>query len=860
MFENSLVKHVIMVQKRVRSFLARQKVNNHRKISSIKIFEQDFSQEGENFYTLMFKKLSTGIVTLYCWNLSTMERYPPLTLGADQKRASNYEFLWRKVYLCIEANTLYNKDFWGNPNDPISQLNIKESEKASKFMLSFVKNKKFFRRFKAKTDFKLIGKKSYIYKNESFILLGLLKESTSCFKISLFSKRANDVVQTNYFYNYQMIKSNYEFAQERFDSVVVQPLRVGNILRMTFDTKMIDDSLLNGVKLDTKVLLLKLYEIYRERKLVSTFKYYVDISTVFIFEVFWLFHLGTLMFKISISGEEGMVCPKQLEIPLHVTQSNTLSVELSDNNNTVDRTVLGESNEAKIIFQIIKLNFDDLCIDQESLTNDAIQRLCEFIIMEKLKYKECFYLQYFEPEESANAMFPKKILKKTIFMDTEVSKISTDEMSTSRLLVAPIKFPPPYKPSTRSRIMDVNEFNNGDDFVFEFNEDFPVEIHSDKRSILKYFNIKKSIHSPRLEMIPSTGSGYDEKGLIKVTYQKEPSIIVENIDAIEIHKSSISSEQGIINKLDTSLSENVGRLSARRQISKKKLGSISVSKPSIERNNSHSKSFNSSKGRKLTVTLPLPDDGGEEFQEDDPILSELENSDIQLQGFHDNFVFQDKRISEDEDELNLSNDNYEGQDLQIQSGSKENENISGVIGALERTVATNSRLNKTLGVRNEDENAKPSQKRSRSFIVRHKPNPHNISLAVEESRGQVSRPKVFRGSLARLNTKLKNVSISNSFMKNLPSKRSIKNNVSFVDNSSNKMIKILRKPDSLKRSISSKNNSVNSKKSKTNNFVFGAQLNSNMDSKGNIFPQGRHLKKRNSNRKSILSIFSRNAL
>ena len=107
-------------------------------MESIKVFNLEFNQRGLTFYASIFKRLLNGKLTLYCWNLSTMERLKPLILKVRRPKVTlNYEKLWNRVYLGLEDQRLYSKDFWMTPKDPDYYPDEYEIQKATLFMHNF---------------------------------------------------------------------------------------------------------------------------------------------------------------------------------------------------------------------------------------------------------------------------------------------------------------------------------------------------------------------------------------------------------------------------------------------------------------------------------------------------------------------------------------------------------------------------------------------------------------------------------------------------------------------------------------------------------------------------------------------------
>ena len=114
------------------------------KLESINVYKVEFTQMGITFLALIFKRLLNSRLTLYCWNLATLEPFTPLILDVEGlKPNTNYELIWNRVYLSLEDNCLYYKDFVGVPQDPPYTHNEREMLKATKFMHNFIKNKKY---------------------------------------------------------------------------------------------------------------------------------------------------------------------------------------------------------------------------------------------------------------------------------------------------------------------------------------------------------------------------------------------------------------------------------------------------------------------------------------------------------------------------------------------------------------------------------------------------------------------------------------------------------------------------------------------------------------------------------------------
>ena len=416
-YEKVLILNVIKAQLLIRKFLAKKKVEKLIQLSSIKVFELEFTQDGENFYVLIFKKLSSKRLTLYCWNLSSMERYTPLVINLKNKKQykslTNYKKVWQRVYLSIEDQKLFYKDYWINTKDPSLPADDFESKKAAKFMFNYCNNKKFRQKFKHQEKFHLVGKKTYIYKNSAFILLAHIKETTNCLKISLFSKRTHDIIQSMICYNQNEDKSFLDFAKLKFMNTIVRPQKFLHFSRMTFHASE-EFELRDTIPERTFLMLRKSIRIFKETKKLLEFDYFIDHQNQFIFEVSWLNSINVILFKIFIPTEDKMYRNDHLVLPetsFSRGGNGGISLEISDETvNQLDRTeVIPTLSKNRLTFQILRIDLNELYIDAKDVNKDSLSKFCDLILREKLVYDDYFYLKYFEIDEILQAMFPPKV-------------------------------------------------------------------------------------------------------------------------------------------------------------------------------------------------------------------------------------------------------------------------------------------------------------------------------------------------------------------------------------------------------------------------------------------------------------------
>lgn len=101
----------------------------------------------------------------------------------------------------------------------------------------------------------------------------------------------------------------------------------------------------------------------------------------------------------------------------------------SEEINEIERTILiEEENKKKLVFQVLRVDLKELYLDSQEISKEALTKFTEFIISEKLYYKDYFFFTYFEVEEVLEAMYPPQIMHKWLLRKQKTELVVPDDL------------------------------------------------------------------------------------------------------------------------------------------------------------------------------------------------------------------------------------------------------------------------------------------------------------------------------------------------------------------------------------------------------------------------------------------------
>ncbi len=245
------------------------------------------------------KRLQTREATFYCWNMTTKELYIPLIVDSKFYNVKKPNSFHEKLFISIDENRLYFRDFWDKHGIDRRDYIKDESEqaRAEGMMLHATKDKKYRNRFfRDHGDLRLIGKKSLKLNGNCYIQLTFIKFTTGTIKFSLFSKRTNDFIFSKYFYEEsKTVQEHIDYARHKIQDCEIKCETAFGIesVMMIFhktDQNYTPDQLNKITNFQRK---------FKSRKLLVDFEYYSGQSK-FNIQVYWLKCRRVLLFKIYL--------------------------------------------------------------------------------------------------------------------------------------------------------------------------------------------------------------------------------------------------------------------------------------------------------------------------------------------------------------------------------------------------------------------------------------------------------------------------------------------------------------------------------------------------------------------------------
>lgn len=450
-YEDYINTSALLIQKFVRGYLARIKFWGAKKTESIKVFEMEFNQQGETFFVIFMLRFLNRKITIYCWNLSAMERYTTVSISCKKLRKNrDYKKIWQRMYFSIEENLIFFEDFWKDAKDKNLSPDDRESLKASKFMHLYCKGKKFMKKiFRSKDDYKTIGKKTFQYKGSYFLMIGSIKAVNSSFRLQLFSKRINDFCHSKTFYNLGNPLNLIQFSQKVFSECKVAPIVSGSFVKMKLKFGPSDFSLDKYTQIH-HFAAINIQRNFRKKRRIMMFDYIIK-ENRFKLKVYWLDQLNLLLIKFYASSKledkrlkfqtknfekKGLTFSEFTKGSRLTTESIEKSkgtIEMSEMSNIV--TPKQNLFKKDVLFQILKIDLQDLYIDRRKLDFEKVNDIITFVILKKLTYTSYFFLTYFENEEIAELVVPEKhFQEKLLWKKYDDQALISDE--TKRVLNA----------------------------------------------------------------------------------------------------------------------------------------------------------------------------------------------------------------------------------------------------------------------------------------------------------------------------------------------------------------------------------------------------------------------------------------
>lgn len=150
---------------------------------SIKVFEIELNQDGEDLLFIMMKRLKTGQLTAFAYNFSVNHSLSPTFIsssksGSTKLDAEKFKKIFQKVYFDLEGEKIIYDDFYSREEtgqgDNFQQVPQDQSLKFEHYVQICISkhNGEFTQRgFSLPNRYLLQGKRSIIYKGVPLLVL-----------------------------------------------------------------------------------------------------------------------------------------------------------------------------------------------------------------------------------------------------------------------------------------------------------------------------------------------------------------------------------------------------------------------------------------------------------------------------------------------------------------------------------------------------------------------------------------------------------------------------------------------------------------------------------------------------------------